>query len=514
MTMTAEAETTTVATTVVATMTTDPPAAGRRRRAGPGVRVRILAWYAALLAVAIAADLVITRAILLRRLDTEISQSFDRARQELGQLAAGRDPLTGQPFDSNVTAIFDTFLRRNVPEEGEGYFTFVGGAPYKRSLGAPLPLDADPVLVQRWANLGATADVGTIDTEAGPVRFLAVPIQLDGRTLGVFAVANFLRGERQEIESTVRTSAALAGGLLAVASLVAWLATGRILRPVRQLTETARSISDTDLTTRIPVHGNDEIAELTLTFNAMLDRLAGAFAIQRAFIDDAGHELRTPITIVRGHLELLGDDPIERRDTIALVTDELDRMARIVDDLLLLAKAEQPDFIRQEPVEISDLTTELLVKAHALAERDWRLDACASGTIQADPQRLTQAVLNLARNAAEHTVRGAEIALGSAVSHAELRLWVRDTGPGIEPDDQQRIFERFTRGRGGRHRSEGAGLGLAIVKAVAEAHSGRVELWSQPGQGAVFTIVLPAQRLGWEPADDTAVWAPPVATRS
>ena len=112
------------------------------------------------------------------------------------------------------------------------------------------------------------------------------------------------------------------------------------------LADTARSISETDLTRRIPVSGRDEIAELARTFNAMLDRLEAAFATQRAFVSDASHELRTPITIVRGHLELLGDDPQERRETIALVTDELDRMSRFVDDLLLLAKAERDDFLR------------------------------------------------------------------------------------------------------------------------------------------------------------------------
>ena len=491
-------------------MTGEAGATGRRR-IRPGVRMRILAWYAALLVLAVGADLVITRAVLLRRLDTEISQSFDRARQELSQLAAGRDPETGQPFGTDIESIFDTFLRRNVPEEGEAYFTFVGGGPHRKSV-APVQLDEDPELAARWGNLGAAADNGSLDTVAGPVRYLAVPVRLEGRTFGVFVVANFVRHERQEIESTVRVSAGLAAGLLTVASFVAWFATGRILRPVRQLTETARSITDTDLVSRIPVHGNDEIAELARTFNAMVDRLAAAFATQRAFIDDAGHELRTPITVVRGHLELLGDDPDERRETIALVTDELDRMARIVDDLLLLAKAEQPDFIRLEPVETSDLTTELLVKAHALAQRDWRLDSCASGIVHADPHRLTQGVLNLARNAAEHTRVGDTIALGSAVANGELRLWVRDTGSGIELDEQQRIFDRFTRGRGGRHRSDGSGLGLAIVKAVAEAHGGWVELWSQPGEGAVFTIVLPVARLGWVPDISPTAWPAPTAT--
>jgi signal transduction histidine kinase len=132
--------------------------------------------------------------------------------------------------------------------------------------------------------------------------------------------------------------------VLSVTSVFAWIVAGRVLAPLRLLTETAHLISESDLTRRIPVQGIDEISELTITFNEMLDRLQAAFASQRDFINDAGHELRTPITIIRGHLELLGDDPQERRETVELVTDELDRMSRFVDDLLLLAKAEQPNF--------------------------------------------------------------------------------------------------------------------------------------------------------------------------
>jgi two-component system OmpR family sensor kinase len=173
------------------------------------------------------------------------------------------------------------------------------------------------------------------------------------------------------------------------------------------------------------------------------------------------------------------------------VIDELDRMARIVADLLLLAKAEQPDFVQLEPVEIRDLTTELLMKSRALGDRDWRLDACASGSVSGDPQRLAQAVLNLARNAVEHTTPGAEVALGSSRHDGEVRLWVRDSGPGVDPADRDRIFERFARAGRGPRPSDGAGLGLAIARAVADGHAGRVELVSRPGAGATFTLVWP-----------------------
>jgi signal transduction histidine kinase len=269
---------------------------------------------------------------------------------------------------------------------------------------------------------------------------------------------------------------------------------GRVLAPLRLLADTARSIGESDLTRRIPVTGRDEIADLSRTFNAMLDRLEAAFATQRQFVSDASHELRTPITIVRGHLELLGDDPEERRETIALVTDELDRMSRFVDDLLVLAKAERDDFLRVAEVELGALTDELLEKATALGDRGWRLESRGEAVLVADRQRLTQAVMGLAQNAVEHTNSGDPVWLGTDADRREARLWVRDSGPGVAAEDQERIFARFARASASRRRSEGAGLGLAIVRAIAEAHGGRVALSSRPGDGATFTVIIPLER--------------------
>lgn len=460
------------------------------RRFRIGFRTRVLGSFVALVAGATIAGLFFQRAVLLQQLDREVEATLEQEIEELQRLADGNDPLTGEPFGPDVEAIFDTFLERNVPAEGEVFLTFVAGGPHKVTP-TPVPLQEDPTLTARWGSL-AEGEWGDLSTEAGPVRYVAVPLRFDGRTHGVFVIANFLRGERDEIESGTRVAAAVAAGVLLLATGVAWLVAGRLLRPVRRLTEAAEAITDTDLDRRIPVEGNDEIARLAHRFNEMLDRLAGAFASQRAFVDDAGHELSTPITIVRGHLELMGDSPEERRETVALVTEELDRMARIVDDLLLLAKAEQPDFVQPDVIEVADLTTDLLAKARTLGDRHWQLDASAVGEIRADTQRLTQATLNLARNAVQHTVPDADVAIGSAWDDGSLRLWVRDTGVGIDVTEQQRIFERFARGRRGHRRSDGAGLGLAIVRSVAEAHGGRVDLDSEPGHGATFTIVLPA----------------------
>jgi two-component system OmpR family sensor kinase len=225
----------------------------------------------------------------------------------------------------------------------------------------------------------------------------------------------------------------------------------------------------------------------------MLDRLERAFGAQRRLVDDAGHELKTPLTIVRGHLELLEDDPEPRRETIALVVDELDRMGRIIDDLLLLAKHEQPDFLDLATVEVGMLTDELEAKLRALSDGAWIVESRGRGVIVADRHRLTQAMVQLGQNAVRHGGDGAPIAVGSAVSNGEARFWIRDAGRGIDVGDQARIFERFRRGTG-LPRQEGAGLGLAIVKAIAEAHHGRVELKSRPGAGATFTLVVPVDQ--------------------
>ncbi len=289
---------------------------------------------------------------------------------------------------------------------------------------------------------------------------------------------------------------ALSGVALLMTTGIGWAVAGRILAPVRLVRTTAAELTEQDLTRRIPVEGRDDIAALAETFNAMLDRLERAFAAQRVFVDDAGHELRTPITIVRGHLELMGDDPADREETVRLVTDELDRMSRIVEDLLLLAGAERPDFVRPEPVQLAELTADVFVKVRTLGEREWQLDGVADREVRLDPQRMTQAMVQLAQNAVQHTVPGQRIRIGSRAvdSRAEgdrIELYVADHGPGIPPEDAEVIFERFRRGTSRRGtRTSGAGLGLAIVKAIAEGHHGGVELRRTEGGGATFVLTL------------------------
>ncbi|MEM8778955.1 MAG: HAMP domain-containing sensor histidine kinase [Cyanobacteria bacterium P01_G01_bin.49] len=165
-------------------------------------------------------------------------------------------------------------------------------------------------------------------------------------------------------------------------------------------------------------------------------------------------------------------------------------MNRLVNDLTLLAKSERPDFLQREIIDIATFTEEIYCKATGLANREWGLDNKARGQILGDRQRLTQALINLAKNASQHTTEADQIRIGSTQINQKIYLWVQDTGEGIETQEQERIFERFVRGNT-RNSSEGSGLGLSIVKAIVEAHNGWVELVSKVGKGSTFTIILP-----------------------
>jgi signal transduction histidine kinase len=485
---------------------TDPAARDQERsrpreRRGPGIRARILVWSVVTLILASVASVFVVRQVLFVQIDGRIDDALAQEANELRRLAGGTDPLTGEPFGADARRIFEVFLDRNVPARNETYLTFVDGEPFRSTFRQPpYALDRDPELAARAADLDEV-ERGSLQTPAGTVEYLAVPVVDGGRTLGVF-VAAFFR-DLEALEVGTATWAAIGVGILAVVvgSLVSWRIAEGVLRPVRTTTETARRIAHGDTSRRIPVTGTDEISRLARTFNEMLDSLDEALQTQRRFLDDAGHELRTPITIVRGHLELMDDDPVERQQTLELVEDELDRMQRIVNDLLTLAKAERPDFLTLEPVDLTTLVDEVTRKAEALGPRDWHRGASARGVIVADRQRLTQALVQLADNAVRHTRDGDRIEIATAIDGALARVTVRDHGEGIAPEDLPQIFERFSRG-GARRSSEGAGLGLSIVAAIAKAHGGRVEVESERGIGASFTLVVPVEGPSLEEVGD------------
>lgn len=448
-------------------------------------RARILGWYVLLLAVALVAALLLQRAFLLRQVEGDVDVALDQEASEFRQLAGGIDPATGQPFAGDIERIFEVFLSRNVPLEGEGVVAIIDGRVDKADVvGAELARSA---LADEWLSVTTPTRRESV-IEVGPVRWLGVPIEVEGRPQGLFVVAILMRPRLDAVGDAIGLAGAVYGSIFVIASALAWVAAGGVLRPLRDLQATAGSISESDLSRRIPVSGDDEIARLGRTFNAMLDRLADAFATQRRFVDDAGHELRTPITVIRGNLEVMADDPADREATMRLVTAELDRMSRIVDDLLLLAKSDAREFIDPHPLDVGTFTDDLLARAAIVDRRPWTLDGRAEVVVDADEQRLTQAMMNLVENVARHTPRGAPAWIGSRVADDVVVLSVRDSGPGI-PDDPRPLFERFSRGTAGRA-SDGAGLGLAIVDAVAAGHGGEVVARNVEG-GAVFEVMVP-----------------------
>lgn len=461
-------------------------------RRSSSVRVRLLGWYVALLGLSLVAALFLQRTFLLAQVEANVGEELRQEVSELNQLVSGIDPATGEPFGGDISAIFDTFLARSVPLEGEGVITFINGQIYKTDTAGSVIARVPEA--SEWADLVESRQGSIVDPELGEIEYLAVPIGVGREESGVFVVTVQMETRRQTIDDVVRLGALVYGSIFLLASVLAWVAAGRILRPLSDLTETAMSINETDLSRRIVVQGDDEIAELGTTFNSMLDRLDEAFASQRRFVDDAGHELRTPITIIRGNLELMGDDPEERKATVKLVTDELDRMTRIVDDLLDLAKSEQPDFVQRAAVDLGELTNDLVAKSAALDEREWMVDSIDHVVVEADRHRLNQAMMNLVRNAVEHSPPGSPVHIGSRLDWRGIQLWVRDEGPGISEEDKPRLFERFSRIETGRRKTDGAGLGLAIVAAIAEAHDGAVTLETPEGGGNIFTISFPAQK--------------------
>ena len=464
-----------------------PPLA---RRITGGVRTRILASYVILLAIAAFASVLAVRQVLLVRLDDRVEEDLQQEVEEFRTLVdKGIDPRTGKPFGDDVNAIFRTYLERNVPDDDEELITVPRQGTPRRDGGDNTERYSFGDFVDRWRTL-KEVERGELDTPAGPARYVAIPVEGETGTLGTFAVAIFTADEREQVDEAVQIVALVAAAVLLLGTVLAFSIAGRVLAPLSELRDAARSVSGTQMGRRIQVESDDEIAELAGAFNRMLDRLTVAFASQREFIRDVSHELRTPIAVSRGHLELLAEGHITeedaRREAIALVTGELDRMNRFVEDLLLLAKAESPDFLQLETVPLADLTDELVAKARGMADRRWEIDSASPRSIVADRQRITQAVMSLAQNAVAHTEVGDKIAIGAAVNGEVASIWVRDTGVGIPASEQRRIFSRFSRGVHSRGRYEGTGIGLAIVRAIAEAHGGRVRVASRPGEGARF----------------------------
>ncbi|GCE78380.1 two-component sensor histidine kinase [Cellulomonas biazotea] len=463
------------------------------------MRVRLLAAVIVLAALTVLIAGATAFWLQSRETDARIDNSLARAVAALRTVESEPDPRTLQPFTS-VDQLLNTAVRKRVPGKNEGVITLQGDRlswTAARETHA-IRLDEDEELVAHLARLSmttTTTHVETVRTSVTEYRLVAAPVGVrHDPAQGLFVVAFDRRAEMHALQTTFATYSAVGILALGVISIVAWFVVGRLLRPVRLLRDTARRVTESDLSERIAVSSNDDLGDLAHTVNAMLDRLERAFGSQRELLDDVGHELRTPLTIVRGHLELLDpDDADDVRATQALALDELDRMHRLVDDLMILATVERPDFVRLAPTDVGRLTDDVHDKARGLGDRRWVVGSRADVTVRLDAQRITQAWLQLLANAYRFSPPGSTVRLGSETAGGRLRLWVRDEGPGVPPDEEVRIFERFHRGQADRS-SHGAGLGLPIVAAIAQAHHGRVRLERPPAgsTGAVFVLDLPA----------------------
>ena len=481
-------------------------------------RTSILLWYVVLMGLFIAIAIPAIRYRLIaevtERVEEDMREELEEFEEELieslleSNLEADPGQTASERANSDISLAFDRFISTNEAEDDNYFITIVDGSFYKTNASSlPETIAPDSNLMQHWQQLEVEEE-GEVETDVpqiGSVLYKAEPIKTTEEIIGVFVVVHFTAGERKEVINSFHTVVQVLLLAIALALVMAWLAAGRVLAPLRHFSQTLQSVSESDLSQRIQIKGKGELAQLSNTFNAMMDRIEDSFAIQRNFINDAGHELRTPITIIRGHLELMDEniDPQCQGETVELVIDELDRMTRLVEDLVVLAKAERPDFLQIETIELSSFVAELFGKLQTLGERNWHLDnQIPSGKMTGDRQRITQAIVNLAINAVQHTEIDSLIVFGAklegdppkeAGAANRVKFWIRDTGNGIPASEQERIFDRFARAKNSRRRSSGSGLGLSIVKAVVEAHGGAINLQSKLGIGSTFTLVFPLE---------------------
>ena len=345
--------------------------------------------------------------------------------------------------------------------------------------------------VRRTSATSTTLPIGT-DGEPLRVRLLSRPV---GRSGMVLTVALPSAGIERAGDQQLNVLLVAAPLMIAALAMLCWLLLRAALRPVDALTREAAAISTLDSERQLPVvPGDDEIARLSATLSGMLARLSVAFARERAFVDDASHELRTPIAVLRGEIDLAlaaVDNPEEVRQSLLAARGQVARLSRLAEDLLLLARQRDGSLVvHREPVDLTDLVraeTGVLARVTGL-----RIDVRGDPVIvEADADRLRQVLANLAANSA---AAGASTVRVTVLLEPVLaRIEWADDGPGFPPDLLGSAFERFVRGGPSRTPSTGAGLGLSIVRAVVTAHAGTAELRNGPPLGgAVVTVRLPA----------------------
>jgi two-component system OmpR family sensor kinase len=374
---------------------------------------------------------------------------------------------------------------------GDAVLTYVPGTRPKPAIPARLPLDR-PVTV---------AGRGGDDTR---YRVLATAAPFAG---GLTVVAVPLREVDQTLHRLLLVESLVIAGVLLVLGTGAWAIVRIGLRPLDRMGHTADAIAGGDLSQRVsPADRRSEVGRLGMALNAMLERLEQAFSARtesenrlRRFIADASHELRTPLASIRGYAELFrmgaAREPAEVARAMRRIEDEAARMGVLVEDLLTLARLDQVADAPHAPVDLRTLARDAVDDARATApDREIVLAADGPALVSGDAHQLRQVLANLVRNALVHTPAGTPIEVSAGGADDEVRVEVRDHGPGLPTDDPAAVFERFWRAEGGRERGKGgAGLGLAIVAGIVQAHGGRVDAFNAPGGGAAFVVCLPRE---------------------
>lgn len=457
------------------------------------LQVRIPLLGAAVLAasLAIAAVLAFWFILFTRReaIEDALIREQRRVERALPQLVGEADGSNGIPDAEGLRLAAERYFRLN--PGSDAYFTIV------RVGDEVVAADDGPDVIERLHASGRIPrnripGIETLDTPLGAIVSLLTEIRVaDGppATLQVVAPIEPARAEALRALTWLGvasvSSLALTGGLLA-------LALRRALRPLHTLASTAGTAELDALSLRVPEPRRmDEVGILAREFNRMLERLEAAAAGQRGFMATVSHELRTPVTIASGHIQVLesvgAESPRERAEALSLVRRELVRMRRLVDDLMTVARSKTEGFVVRRPVTLAALFDDLRLRLTGLGTRPVDVLRAPELTIEADRERLAQAVLNLVVNADVHTPAGGHIEVGARREADAVAIAVRDEGPGIDPAIRDTMFEPFVTGGGG-HRS--SGLGLAVVAAVVEAHQGTVDVDTGPG-GTTFTIHLP-----------------------
>jgi two-component system OmpR family sensor kinase len=424
------------------------------------------------------------RAFVLDQVDDALTAQLDRAR-----VAADDESVT------TVREALERILSLTVAPQDGGSFGIVGDrAAYLPGVTEQFRPEELPGFVETVV-VGDGTRIDTFEAASGAVRYLAVPITVEGDPAsGVYVTAIDLGSRLVGVERSAWLSAAVSVAVLLLTAVLGWFVAGRLLAPIRRLRDTAERITVNALGERIPVDGSDDVSRLTATVNGMLDRIGEGIGQQRALLADLRHQLRAPLTLVRGHLELVDEnDPADVVATRRIAIDEVDRMTRMIEDLARLVELGLPATTRST-VDTAVLLGELHDRVRAIPGHPWSTGRADAVLISVDRDRIVEAWLQLADNAARYAPAGTPIELSVVADGDAVRLIVTDEGPGVPSVDRERIFLRGE--RGARDGSAGTGLGLAIVAAIARAHGGTAEVSEPAAGGAEFAIVLPRPAAG------------------